>query len=130
MTTLIEFSWGDTECGVRGWTGAGTAERAGELTLGGCRRRASVQRTNLPGGMRLRSEMHGARKIAYATERARRNQGASVTLPLLIVEHRNGPGSLPKSGVRARAVQGGAARPSHRSNYDIVSLMGAHVRVA
>ena len=122
MTTLIEFSWGDTECGVRGWTGAGTAERAGELTLGGCRRRASIQCTNLPGGTRLRSEMHGARKIAYATERARRNQGARVTLPLLIVEHRNSPGSLPKSGVRTRAVQGGAARPSHRSNYDIVSL--------
>ena len=47
-------------------------------------------------------------------------------MPLLIVEHRNGPASLPKIGARARAGQGCAVGPSHRSNYDIVSLMGAH----
>ena len=47
-------------------------------------------------------------------------------MPLLIVEHRNGPASLPKIGAGARAGQGCAVGPSHRSNYDIVSLMGAH----
>ena len=44
----------------------------------------------------------------------------------MIVEHRNGPASLPKIGAGARAGQGCAVGPSHRSNYDIVSLMGAH----
>ena len=37
-----------------------------------------------------------------------------------------GPASLPKIGARACAGQGCAVGPSHRSNYDIVSLMGAH----
>ncbi len=64
---------------VRGRTGAGTVEEreAGSHWAG----RDGMHRFSAlicQEGGAVASEMHGARKIAYATEMARRNQGAGL----------------------------------------------------